>query len=43
MSLSEDKAKMKISATKKIKQAVIQRDIFLNRVIDKRRLWMAVT
>ena len=41
MSLFEDKAKMKISATQTIKQAVIQRDIFLNRVIDKRRLWMA--
>lgn len=41
MSLFEDKTKMKISAAQTIKQAVIQRDIFLNRVIDNRRLWMA--
>ena len=41
MSLSENKIKMKMSATQKIKQAVIQIDIFLNRVIDKRRLWVA--
>ena len=41
MSLFEDKTKIKINVTQTIKQAVTQRDIFLNRVIDKCRLWMA--
>jgi hypothetical protein len=33
--LSENKTRMKKSPTQKIKQAAAQRDIFLNRVIDK--------